>query len=457
MNKGSLRKKLLVSHLGVAIISLLAIMVLVYGVMYFSFGKYTENQRQAEAQSILDDLQSTYNVQTGGWAMDTLMRITHEAMMRSYDVKIYDRKRQLIWDTSRMGMMGHSMAGEQEKNQTTAARSQYLLDIRNDEQMVGTLEIQGLEDAFAPQNKQFLQMFSTLLGIALLIVVIGVCVFSVYLANGLSRPLQQIKQVATRMREGDLSSRVELAANQKTEIEEVALSLNHLADALQQQDKLRKNLTADIAHELRTPIATIQSHIEAFQDGVWEPSTDKLEVCHEQVVRLVKLIYDLEYLTALENPMLKLQREKVNLNEVIQDSVNAVKGQFTHKNIILAIEATQDININGDYDRLVQVFSNLLNNAYKYTSEGSIRVSLSESTTDAEVTITDTGAGIAPDELPLIFERFYRGDKSRNRKTGGAGIGLAIVKAIVEAHGGAVRVNSVVEQGTQFCVRIPKS
>ncbi|MFD1177924.1 sensor histidine kinase [Paenibacillus puldeungensis] len=456
MNKGSLRKKLLVSHLGVAIMSLLAIMALVYGVMYFSFGKYTENQRQTEAQAILDDLQSTYNVQTGGWGMDTLMRITHEAMMRSYDVKIYDRKRQLIWDTNRMGMMGHSMAGEQEKSQTTAERSQYSLDIRNDGQTIGTLEIQGLEDVFAPQNQQFLQMFSTLLWVALLIVVMGVCVFSVYLANGLSRPLQQIKRVATRMREGDLSSRVELAANQKTEIEEVALSLNHLADALQQQEKLRKNLTADIAHELRTPIATIQSHIEAFQDGVWEPSPDKLEVCHEQVVRLVKLIHDLEYLTALENPMLKLQREKVNLNEVVRNSVNAVKGQFTHKNIILDIEAKQEIYINGDYDRLVQVFSNLLNNAYKYTSEGSICVSISESTTDAEVSITDTGTGIAPDELPLIFERFYRGDKSRNRKTGGAGIGLAIVKAIVEAHGGTVHVNSIVEHGTQFCVRIPK-
>jgi signal transduction histidine kinase len=257
------------------------------------------------------------------------------------------------------------------------------------------------------------------------------------------------------MKEGNLSSRVVLAHRQ-TEIEEVGLALNHLADALEQQDQLRKNLTADIAHELRTPLATIQSHIEAFQDGVWEATPDKLEVCHGQVIRLVKLIHDLENLSAVENPMLKLKQEPVRLLEVIRESEKTVKAQFSEKPIDLIIQEETPVVITGDAGRLIQVFVNLLNNAYKFTGEGSIYVRIFEAADQVNVTVSDTGSGIASDELPHIFERFYRGDKSRNRKTGGAGIGLAIVKAIVEAHGGSIHVESKINQGTRFTLHFPK-
>lgn len=454
MNKGGLRKKLLLSHIGVALTSLLTITLLVYLVMTFAFGQYMKNQQQAEADTLLKDLEASYNVEAGGWTMGSLMQISHQAMLRNYTVKIYDATNQLIWDTSKMGMMMHTSPGGMEAG-FSEHDNIFSRNIMKNGQKIGMIEIQGIESAFATQNQQFLRLFNSLLWAALLIVIIGVSLFSVFMANSLSRPLVRIKQIATQMRKGELSSRVPLA-NPKTEIEEVGLALNHLADALEQQDKLRKNLTADIAHELRTPLATIQSHIEAFQDGVWQATPDKLEVCHEQVIRLVKLIHDLEKLTAAENPMLQLQKKQVCLNEVILDSVNTVTGQFGDKNISIDIQQDQDVFLTGDYGRLVQVFVNLLNNAYKYTNEGSIRVVISEEPSYAKVTITDTGTGIAQDELPFIFERFYRGEKSRNRKTGGAGIGLAIVKAIVEAHGGTIDAASTLHQGSEFSVRLPK-
>ncbi|MFL1673271.1 HAMP domain-containing sensor histidine kinase [Paenibacillus dendritiformis] len=451
MNKGGLRKKLLLSHIGVALTSLLTITLLVYLVMTFAFGQYMKNQQQAEADMLLKDLEASYNVEAGGWTMGSLMQISHQAMHRNYNVKIYDATNRLIWDTSKMGMMMHTSPGAGFNEHDNI----FSRNMMKNGQKIGMIEIQGIESAFASQNQEFLRLFNSLLWGALLIVIVGVSLFSVLMANSLSRPLLRIKQIATRMRTGDLSSRVALA-NPATEIDEVGLALNHLADALEQQDKLRKNLTADIAHELRTPLATIQSHIEAFQDGVWQATPDKLEVCHEQVIRLVKLIHDLEKLTAVENPMLQLQKNEVCLNEVIRDSVNTVTGQFEDKHISIEIQQDQDVFLTGDYGRLVQVFVNLLNNAYKYTNEGSIRVVISEEPSYAKVTITDTGTGIAQEELPFIFERFYRGEKSRNRKTGGAGIGLAIVKAIVEAHGGIIEVTSAVGQGSEFSVRLPK-
>ncbi|MGG4394056.1 HAMP domain-containing sensor histidine kinase [Paenibacillus thiaminolyticus] len=454
MNKGGLRKKLLLSHIGVALTSLLTITLLVYLVMTFAFGQYMKNQQQAEADMLIKDLEASYIVEAGGWTMGSFMQISHQAMHRNYKVKIYDATNRLIWDTSSMGMMMHTSPGSMDSG-FSEHDNIFSRDMMKNGQKIGMIEIQGIESAFASQNQEFLRLFNSLLWGALLFVIVGVSLFSVFMANSLSRPLMRIKQIATRMRTGDLSSRVALA-NPTTEIDEVGLALNHLADALEQQDKLRKNLTADIAHELRTPLATIQSHIEAFQDGVWQATPDKLEVCHEQVIRLVKLIQDLEKLTAAENPMLQLQKHQVSLNEVIQDSVKTVTGQFENKNISMDIQQDHEVFLSGDYGRLVQVFVNLLNNAYKYTNEGSIRLVISEEPSYAKVTITDTGTGIDPAELPFIFERFYRGEKSRNRKTGGAGIGLAIVKAIVEAHGGSIEATSAVGQGSKFTIRLPK-
>lgn len=449
MNKGGLRKRLLLSHMSVALCSLLFIMLLVNLVMTLSFGKYVENQQEAEAGFLLEDLKSSYTA-AGKWPTDILMSISHQAMQRNYSVNIFDAEGNEIWGTGHMGM---GMEGVSTSRTATKSATSYA--IIKDGERIGTLKMQGNGGAETLLNRNFLLMFNRLSWGSLVLVLAGAYLFSRFIANGLSLPLVQIKKIAGRMREGDLGERVILSRSQ-TEIEEVGLALNYLADTLQQQEKLRKNLTADVAHELRTPLAAIQSHIEAFQDGIWEATPDKLQVCHNQVMRLVQLVSDLEKLSAAENPMIQLRRESLCLNEVIQDSILAVTGRQDKQSISLVFHEQEKVYMVGDYDRLLQVFVNLLNNAYKYTLEGRIDLGISEDSSGIIVTITDTGAGINPDELPFIFERFYRGEKSRNRKTGGAGIGLAIVKAIVEAHGGTVTVHSEINDGSEFKVYFPK-
>jgi len=258
------------------------------------------------------------------------MDISHQAMLRHFVVRIYDEQQNLVWDSNQKSMSMHPADPTGMNPQVNGIKNAIVKTIMKDGQKIGTFEMQVIDGPFQEQDQHFLRMFNWLLWAALILVLIGVYFFSRFIATGISNPLIQIKWIAKRMREGDLSRRVRFAGN-KTEIEEVGLALNHLADVLQSQDKLRKNLTADVAHELRTPLATIQSYIEAFQDGVWEASSDKLQICHDQVVRLVQLIKDLEKLTAVGNPMIELKKERICLNEVIHDSINSVAGQFNDK------------------------------------------------------------------------------------------------------------------------------
>ena len=445
-NKNGLSKKLLISHVGVTLTAVLSIVLLVNLVMNYSFNRYQNNQQQTEVQSILDELIAGDDESTSIWNPNVWMLISHQAMARDYIVRIYDNDHRLIWDTSQMGMQAQQAS---KPLQTTIHKT-----IMKKNQQLGFLEFQPSEGTFQNLNQQFLRMFNTLLWAALILVMAGTYLFSKYIANSISQPLPEIKDIALKIKEGDLNSRVEVT-NQSTEINEVGLALNHLAEGLGKQDQLRKTLTADVAHELRTPLTTIQSHLEAFQDGIWEPTPDKLQVCHDQVIRLVQFINDLENLAAVENPMVQLKKEIISLSDIIRHSLNMVSGPFTHKDISVDLVITDDVWIIGDQSRLVQVFINLLSNAFKYTGSGSIHIEVAKNKVEGIVIISDTGQGITEAELPHIFERFYRGDKSRNRKTGGAGIGLAIVKAIVEAHEGSIEIQSELNIGTSVRVRLP--
>jgi signal transduction histidine kinase len=275
------------------------------------------------------------------------------------------------------------------------------------------------------------------------------------LARNVSDPIRKTVGAAKRMSCGDYASMIVDSSNIR-ELDELTMSVNSLARSITTQENLRKQLTADVAHELRTPLATIGTHIEAMIDGVWEPTRDRLSSCYEEIERMGRLVRDMENLARVESGALKLGKTRLDLREIAESTIRNFEAEIRAKGIDVRVDG-EIPEIEADRDRISQVFVNLISNAVKYTNDnGSITVTLSETDKTARVDVTDDGEGISEGDLPFIFERFYRADKSRNRTTGGSGIGLAVVRSIVSSHGGTVEVESAPGNGSRFRVELPK-
>ena len=282
-------------------------------------------------------------------------------------------------------------------------------------------------------------------------------------------PLQSLGAAARRLGRGDLSQRAETTG--PTEIRELAHSFNVMAEGLEEAERQRRNLTADVAHELRTPLSNIQGYLEAIKDGLVDPTPETIDTIHEQALHLSRLVEDLRLLAQVEAGALQLNLSPVKVDELLQSSVEAVRPRADAKGVNLSLDVDASLpTLNLDATRISQVIGNLLENAITHTPEGG-RVTVSarvlrqaqderggvevDEREVVEVTVADTGPGIAPEELSRIFDRFYRADPSRDRSTGGAGLGLTIARRLVEAHGGAVEAQSELGRGSRFILRLP--
>jgi two-component system sensor histidine kinase BaeS len=278
---------------------------------------------------------------------------------------------------------------------------------------------------------------------------------ALYLALTLSRPLRQIRAGAEAMEAGDLEARLEESGDD--EIRAIARALNRLAETLQHEEELRKESVADLSHELRTPVMGLLARIEAAQDGVLRDESANLTAMHEEADRLSLLLEDLSALADAERPGLLLAREPVDLAAVAEAQWSLFDGRFAEKHISLA-DDFQPAVVDGDRRRLEQIVVNLLSNALRYTDAGGrVRIAVRPVAGDAVLEVADTGIGIPAEDVPHVFTRFWRGEKSRSRAKGGAGIGLSIVQELVRAHGGRIAVESQLGAGSVFRVAIPVS
>jgi len=294
---------------------------------------------------------------------------------------------------------------------------------------------------------------------ALLLVAVIAGLGAVLLIVGLSRrifaPVEALTAAARRMEAGDLSQRVEITS--QDEIGDLARAFNAMADGLVRLEKLRRNMVNDIAHELRTPLTNIRGYLQALQDGMVEPEMHVIDSLHEEAMLLNHLVDDLQELSLAEAGQLRLKRQPVALADVVDRAVGAFGSRVEAEGIALQVDLPEDLPpVDIDPRRIGQVVRNLLDNGLTHTSlGGEVGVSARVSKQWVEVKVWDTGAGIAVEDLPYVFERFYRVDKSRSRATGGAGLGLAIARQLVKAHGGQIEVQSEIGQGTQFTFTLP--
>lgn len=233
--------------------------------------------------------------------------------------------------------------------------------------------------------------------------------------------------------------------------------LEELGRSLAGQERLRKRLMTDIAHELRTPLTVVRSQVEAVADGVWEATPERLALCVAEIKRLSDLIGEVESLTRLEGEILSVYLQDTDLSAFLATILDSSEPLFARSGVTLHRSLEGNVRANVDSERFRSVIDNLLSNALRYSEAGGrVEVRLRSWDGSAVIEVEDTGAGIDAADLPHVFDRFYRADAARARVTGGRGIGLAIAKAAVEAHGGTIGVSSRLGEGSRFTVKLPK-
>lgn len=270
---------------------------------------------------------------------------------------------------------------------------------------------------------------------------------SKWLSGKLSRPIVAVHQATEALRLGRYHN-LELAKSETLELYDLAVAMENLAFQLDHQEALRQRLTTDIAHELRSPLAVIRSQLEGMQDGVLSPDPERLARLNGEILRLTNLINDLGELTLVENDLYELQRQRLDFSLLVSQVAEDFEPIFEEKGLALVREIQPGLWFEADAERMRQILVNLMTNAYKYTDQGQVTIALSALSEQLCITVADTGIGISESDLPFIFQRFYRADPSRNRQTGGAGIGLAIADKLVRAHGGTIEAESQLGRGT---------
>ena len=275
------------------------------------------------------------------------------------------------------------------------------------------------------------------------------------MARGMTQPLRDMAAAARRMEVGDYSARIKTRS--RDEVGELAAAFNRMSAELEHLEQSRRDLVANVSHELKTPIAAIRAHLENLLDGVEQPNPATLEVMLSQVERLGRLVDQLLDLSRLESGEVPLRIEDLPPHPLVDDLISEIEVALPGRGVDVRNDVPSDLpRLPADRERLHQVLFNLIDNAVRFTpAGGSVTVSARRRNGAVEVAVSDTGAGISPEHLPRLFERFYRADPARARGDGGTGIGLAIARSVVEAHGGQIRAESEPGRGSVFTFDLP--
>ena len=450
MRERGLRVRLLGAFVGVAAVAIAAFALLTLTSARSDVEQLVRRQQQTTLATIAGAAADAYRA-GGAWSAADLRPARAIAAGADALLEVRDRAGAVVFVGGRgLGPGGPGML--RGDRLTAAFGSPRVRTVVVGGEPVGSVGVRFRTDALPPAEQQLRNALtrSTLYGILVAAAVAIVVGFLV--ADGITRPLRRLTGAVRRLGSGDRSARANLTAA-PGELGELAAAVDAMAAALEREDELRRTLTADVAHELRTPVTILTAQCEAMLDGVTPASPEQLSSLHDEALRLGRVIEDLETLASAEAAGLRLDRTPVDLAAVVDRAAALVRPQFEAAGVELETTAAPAV-VDGDELRLTQIVRNLLANALKFTPAGGrVEVRVAPRGGGVALTVSDTGIGIAAADLGHVFERYWRGENGRS--TSGSGIGLAVVDELVRAHGGEVSVASEPRQGTVFTVELP--
>ncbi|MEI6513331.1 MAG: ATP-binding protein [bacterium] len=457
-----IKSRLILSHLAIAAVAAVAASI------YLSISfkelqvKYQEHSLLSSAYALADALETDFGTPQG-------LRQTRHAMRKlAIDdpgvFAVVDRNGQVLATTIASTPEGSTLSGI-ESVLSGKPYIQVTPGTKDDDQHIVVLvpiehngKVVGAVRAWVSEKdyRNSLAPIKKITALALSGVIVFSVVVSLVLAQALIIPIRKMRQLSKRIAGGDFETRVREPSGD--ELGELSEDLNTMASRLQELERARRDFMGNISHELRSPVSNIRITSEVLQrraERLGDDSAKLFGTVIAETERLELLIDELLELSAIMAGVLILEKEVFDLKPMLEELIENISPRAHQKNINIGLLADPTINISADWTRLARAIGNLIDNAVKFTPSGG-QVVLSARRCDAEITIevTDTGEGISEEDLPKVFERFYRADKARTR-TGGAGIGLAIVKHTVEAHGGSVEAYSEEGHGSKFIIRLP--
>lgn len=454
----SLRFKLASSYILLILICVVLISLLANLFLEKQFRNYVIKNQERRNQRVVASISQQVD-ERGEWQTQNIADLGIDALEQGLIIKVRDHTGGIIWDaTAHNSGMCERMISHMAQNMLSRypnwkggyMETQY--PVLRGVQKIGTVEI-GYYGPFYFDDVD-LAFINTLNRILL-----GVTTFALFaafmvaavMAKRLSAPIARVIETAQMIAKGSYQTKSREKSSIR-ELNQLTGAINDLAATLAKQEQLRKQLTADVAHELRTPLATLQSHIEAILDGIWKAEPERLKVCHNEVLRLNRMVADLGRLTKYESENSVLNRTEFDLTALIRQLIINFESEFFRKGVAINLYGEKTL-VCADRDKISQIMINLIDNGLKFTpAGGKVEIHVFKGVNEVGIKVKDNGCGISEEDLPLIFERFYRADKSRSRLTGGAGIGLTIVKTLVEAHQGTIDVKSEVGKGTEFTI-----
>ena len=484
----NLRLKLVLSYLGVALGAILLLILVVSLAVQNYFFSSQQKQLQSSAETAAQQIEQVYSTQAGGnWANVPLLRIYEPYLFVVIDQNeiLHSPSRPPFLplnDTDLPAALKQALVqalGGQEVQGTLQASpdsgssgGQYIsiplrLEGNPNGKIIGAVLLaqpNQYPEGFSPY--EFLANVDQAILIAGAIIAIIVVIFSLMLARRFTRPLESLTAAAEQMKGGNYAQRVTPLKTQD-ELGRLALSFNAMADTieadvteLRRQEQLRRDMIANIAHDLVTPLTAIQGFSEALADEVISEPKARQETAlliGREVQRLRRLVSDMQRMTSFESGYLQLDLAPLNLHELLDELLTVIGPECEQAGITVHNEIVPTTPlVLADSDRITQVLLNLLDNARNHTpAGGKITIGARREDHFLTVWVSDTGTGIDPSNLPYIFERFYRADRARTGSTAGSGLGLSIVKAIIIAHGGTIRAESVPNQGTTILFTLP--